>query len=134
MKNFLSKIFAVIFGSFMGFFLSFGSVFAADKDSAAKAVIEFDPPAAPAYYPKFSVQSSDSAGSVIGSIIAYGIGITAILAVIAVTWAGIQMFLSVGDQAKYEKAKELMIYALVGVGVSGAAYLLVRVIAGIKLF
>ena len=73
-----------------------------------------------------------STGESIASIISYGIGVTAILAVIAVTWAGIAMFLSVGEEEKFNKAKNILIYALVGVGISGGAYLIVKVVSSLS--
>lgn len=97
-------------------------------------VVSFDPPASKEFYPNISNPTTNGgAGDTIGGIIAYGIGLTAILAVIAVTWAGIQMFLAVGDEGKFNKAREMLIYALVGVGLSGLAYLIVRVLSSIDL-
>lgn len=61
-------------------------------------------------------------------IIAYSIGIVGILAIIAITWAGIKMFLSVGDENKFNEARNILIYALVGVGLAGGAYAIVNMI------
>lgn len=97
----------------------------------AQSFLNFPSPARESFYPTIArpETASGGAGGTIAGIIAYGIGIAAILAVIAITWAGISMFLSVGDQAKFEKAKEIMIYALVGAGLSAGAYLIVTVIS-----
>lgn len=65
-------------------------------------------------------------------IVSYVIGITAVLAIIAITWAGIQMFLSVGNEEKFNQARNILIYALVGVGLAGGAYLIVSVISNLK--
>ncbi len=43
--------------------------------------------------------------SLLPGMIAYAIGVVSVLAVIAITWAGIKMFLSVGDEAKFKEAR-----------------------------
>lgn len=117
MKNFLLLIISQIFLSVHNF--------------VNAQNIDFLPPASEQYYPEISRPKGgvDGAGNTIAEIIAYGIGIAAILAVIAITWAGISMFLAMGDESKYQKAKENMIYALIGVGLAGGAYLIVTVIS-----
>ncbi len=67
--------------------------------------------------------------SLLPGMIAYAIGVVSVLAVIAITWAGIKMFLSVGDEAKFKEARWILIYALVGVGVAGIAYGIVSLIS-----
>lgn len=106
-------------------------LFASCVVSAQNPVVDFDPPASRDYYPKIANPqwATGGAGETVAGIIAYGIGIAAILWVIAVTWAGIQMFLSVGEEAKFAKAKEMLIYSLIGVGISGLAYLIVTVVS-----
>lgn len=47
-------------------------------------------------------------------IIAWGISLTAVLTIIAITWAGIQMVLAVGEEEKMKKARHTMIYAFIG--------------------
>lgn len=94
--------------------------------------LDFQAPASESFYPNIarpSTASSDGAGATIAGIISYGIGITAILSVIAITWAGIAMFLSVGEEQKYNNAKDIMIYALIGAGLSAGAYLIVTVVS-----
>ncbi len=54
-----------------------------------------------------------SAGDSIASIIAWGIGLTAVLAIIAITWTGVQMVLAVGEEEKMKKARHTMIYAFI---------------------
>jgi len=66
------------------------------------------------------------------NIIAYVIGITAVLAIIAATWAGIQMFLSVGNEQKFDEARNILIYALVGVGLAGGAFLIVQIVSNLS--
>lgn len=65
-------------------------------------------------------------------IVSYVIGITTVLAIIAITWAGIQMFLSVGNEEKFNQARNILIYALIGVGLAGGAYLIVSVISNLR--
>ena len=78
-----------------------------------------------------ATESSDVLG-VLPNIIAYVIGITAVLAIIAATWAGIQMFLSVGNEQKFDEARNILIYALVGVGLAGGAFLIVQIVSNLS--
>ena len=55
-----------------------------------------------------------SAGDFIGNIIAQFIGLVAVLTILAVTWAGIQMVLAIGEEEKMKKARHTMIYAFIG--------------------
>lgn len=57
--------------------------------------------------------SVGDSSTVIAKIISYGIGIAAILGVIGMTWAGIQMILAAGDDEKVKKAKNMIIYSIV---------------------
>lgn len=128
------KIFYYFFAIFSLFATKIVYTANAADEKRPKTVVDFEPPASPEFYPKIAnPATTGGAGETIGGIIAYGIGLTAILAVIAVTWAGIQMLLSVGDEGKFSKAREMLIYALVGVGLSGLAYLIVRVLSSIDL-
>ncbi|MBX9809465.1 hypothetical protein K2X92_03700 [Candidatus Gracilibacteria bacterium] len=61
-------------------------------------------------------------GDGIGSMIAWMIGLSAVLTIMAVTWAGIKMVLAVGEEEKMKKARQTMIYAFVGLIISGLAY------------
>ena len=78
-----------------------------------------------------ATEASDVLG-VLPNIIAYVIGITAVLAIIAATWAGIQMFLSVGNEQKFDEARNILIYALVGVGLAGGAFLIVQIVSNLS--
>lgn len=86
-------------------------------------------PGAPSIYNN-TIPTNDS--SLLPGIIAYSIGIAGVLAIIAITWAGIKMFLSVGDENKFNEARNVLIYALVGVGLAGAAYALVSMVSNFK--
>jgi uncharacterized membrane protein len=54
-----------------------------------------------------------SPGDAIGTIISWMIGLTAVLTVLAVTWAGVQMILATGEEEKFKKARYIMIYAFI---------------------
>ena len=56
--------------------------------------------------------------NMIAIIIAWLIQITAVLTILAVTWAAIQMMLAVGEEEKMKKARYTMIYAFIGLGVA----------------
>jgi hypothetical protein len=66
-------------------------------------------------------------------IIAWLIGLTAVLTVIAITWAGIQMVLATGEEEKMKKARYTMIYAFIGLFVAGLAYGIVTFITNLNL-
>lgn len=51
-------------------------------------------------------------------MIAWMIGLSAVLTIMAVTWAGIKMVLAVGEEEKMKKARQTMIYAFVGLIIS----------------
>lgn len=54
----------------------------------------------------------------IATIIAWLIEITAVLTILAVTWAAIQMILATGEEEKMKKARYTMIYAFIGLGIA----------------
>jgi multisubunit Na+/H+ antiporter MnhB subunit len=76
---------------------------------------------------------SSTAGTFIGNIIAWLLGITAVLAVLAVTYAGIQMILATWEEEKFKKARHTMIYAFVGLIVAGLAYETVKFVTRLNL-
>jgi roadblock/LC7 domain-containing protein len=65
---------------------------------------------------------------IIALVIAYMIQITGVLAVIAATYAGMQMMLTSGDDEKQKKATKMLIYAFVGLVIAGLAYTIVNFI------
>lgn len=69
----------------------------------------------------------------IATIIKYAIGIAGILGVIGITWGGIQMILSVGEEEKQKKAKFMMIYSVLWVIIAGLAYSIVTILSSVKL-
>jgi multisubunit Na+/H+ antiporter MnhB subunit len=79
------------------------------------------------------VEGSFEAGTAIGSIIAWLIGLTAVLTVLAITWAGVQMILSTWEEEKFKKARHTMIYAFIGLFVAGLAYAVVTFVTKLQL-
>ncbi len=77
--------------------------------------------------------SASTAGAWIATIIAWLLGITAVLAVLAVTYAGIQMILATGEEEKFKKARHTMIYAFIGLVVAGLAYAMVTFVTNLNL-
>lgn len=69
----------------------------------------------------------------VATVIKYAIGVAGILWVIGITWWGIQMILSVGDDEKQKKAKYMLIYSVVWVIIAWLAYSLVTVLSSVQL-
>lgn len=76
---------------------------------------------------------SSNVASSIGKIIRQGIMFAGVFAVMALTYGGILMMLSYGDENKAKSAKSVITYALVGVVLSGAAYAIIEAINALKL-
>lgn len=72
-------------------------------------------------------------GDAIAAIIAWAIWFTAVLTVLAITWAGIQMVLAIGDEEKMKKARHTMIYAFIGLIIAWLAYAIVNFVTKLKL-
>jgi hypothetical protein len=64
----------------------------------------------------------------IARIIVYMISITGVLAVMAATYAGMQMMMTSGDDEKQKKATKMLIYAFTGLVIAGLAYTIVNFI------
>jgi hypothetical protein len=75
---------------------------------------------------------SDS-GTTIANIISYAISLTAVLAVMAVTWWAIQMILASGEEEKVKKSRMIIIYAFVWLLIAGLAYGIVKMITNLQL-
>jgi hypothetical protein len=71
--------------------------------------------------------------SLTAGIITYAIGIAAVLGVIGITWWGIQMILSVGEDEKLKKWRYIVIYSVLGVVLAGLAYSIVNIVGNVKL-
>jgi len=69
----------------------------------------------------------------IGKIIKQAILFAGVLAVMALTYAGILMMLSYGDESKVKGAKNIIQYALIGILLSGASYAIIEAINALSL-
>lgn len=72
-------------------------------------------------------------GQLIAKLISYAIGIAGVLWVIGITWWGIQMILSTGDDEKLKKWRFIMIYSIVWVIVAGLAYSIISIVGNLKI-
>jgi hypothetical protein len=77
--------------------------------------------------------NSAGPGAAIDSIIAWTIGLTAVLTILAITWAGIQMVLAVWEEEKMKKARYTMIYAFVWLIIAWLAYGMVKFVTNLNL-
>ncbi|MDD2694190.1 MAG: hypothetical protein PHY14_04675 [Candidatus Gracilibacteria bacterium] len=71
--------------------------------------------------------------TLLSNVIAYAIGIASVLGVIGITWGGIQMMLSAGDDEKMKKARHILIYSLIGVLVAGMAFGVVQILSNVRI-
>lgn len=78
------------------------------------------------------VRALGDPGEFIASIIKYAIGLTGVLALIAITWWGIVMISGAGSEEHMKKWRKMIIYALVGVLFAGAAFVIVNLVANIN--
>lgn len=77
--------------------------------------------------------SETSVYGIIGGVIAAMIKYVAVIAVIAVMIGGIMYLLSSGDEEKTKKAKTLIIWALVGVFISVAAWSMINILNNFRI-
>jgi RsiW-degrading membrane proteinase PrsW (M82 family) len=68
---------------------------------------------------------------IIISVINLLLGLVAVLALAALVWASIMYILSLGDESRAEKAKKIILYAIIGVLLSGLSFLILNVVKGI---
>lgn len=71
--------------------------------------------------------------NILTNTIAYAVWIAWVLWVIGITWWGIQMVLSSGEEEKVKKWRYILIYSLIGVLLSGLAYSIVAMITNFRL-
>jgi hypothetical protein len=69
----------------------------------------------------------------IGRIIRQMIMFVGVFAIMALTYGGILMMLSYGDESKVKQAKSIVTYALLGVVLAGAAYAIIEAVNALKL-
>ncbi len=73
-------------------------------------------------------ESSTAVENSIGKIIRQAIMFAGVLAIMSLTYAGILMMLSYGDENKVKNAKSIITYSLIGILLSGAAYAIIEAI------
>ena len=56
-----------------------------------------------------------------------------LLAILAISWGGIQFLTSIGNEEKVKHAKQTVIYALVGVILSVLAYAIIDIVNSLKI-
>lgn len=71
--------------------------------------------------------------SVIAGFIKFGILFASVIAIIAIVWAGIQMILATGEDEKIKKSRKIIMYALIGLVITGLAYGVVDIIVNLNL-
>ena len=79
------------------------------------------------------IPATANSASSLGEIIAWFIGLTAVLTILAITWAAINMVLATGEEEKMKKARYTMIYAFIGLVISGLAYATVNFVINLNL-
>lgn len=77
-----------------------------------------DPTIGVASFDSLLSQAGDNPEDTIANIISYGLGMVGVLAVMAATWAGIQIIIAAGDEEKVKKSRMMIIYAMIGVVVA----------------
>ncbi|NDK19440.1 hypothetical protein GW819_01225 [Candidatus Gracilibacteria bacterium] len=78
-------------------------------------------------------ESSSDATMPIVKIIKEAIKYVGLLAILALSWGGIQFLTSIGNDEKAKHAKHTIIYALVGVLLSVVAYTIVDIVNSLRL-
>jgi cation transporter-like permease len=78
----------------------------------------------------YQITTIDQLPLIIANIIEILLALIVALAVVFVIYAGIQYITSSGDSSRTASAKSTLTYAVVGVILSGAAYLVVSFLAG----
>jgi hypothetical protein len=73
----------------------------------------------------------DSASGIIGKIVLWLLGIISIIALAVLVYGGLMYILSFGDEKKAEKAKYIIMYAIIGVIVAGASFAIMSTVKSI---
>jgi len=100
-------------------FLSFSLVNAGDLPTPEKLGLPFE--------------SSSDATTPIVKIIKESIKYVGLLAILALSWGGLQFLTSIGNDEKAKHAKHTIIYALVGVLLSVVAYTIIDIVNSLKI-
>jgi len=78
-------------------------------------------------------ESASEATTPVVKIIKEAIKYVGLLAILALSWGGIQFLISIGNEEKVKGAKHTVIYALVGVLLSVLAYTIVDIVNSLNL-
>lgn len=78
-------------------------------------------------------ESTPLVANSIAKIIKQAIMFAGVLAIMSLTYAGILMMLSYGDENKVKSAKSIITYSLIGILLSGAAYAIIEAINALKI-
>lgn len=78
-------------------------------------------------------ESSTEATTPIVKIIKESIKYVGLLAILALSWGGIQFLTSMGNDEKVKHAKQTVIYALVGVILSVIAYTIIDIVNSLRI-
>ncbi len=92
-----------------------------------------DPTIGVASFDSLLSQAGDNPEDTIANIISYGLGIVGVLAVMAATWAGIEIIIAAGDEEKVKKSRMMIIYAMIGVVVAWLGYGIVKLVMNLDL-
>jgi len=68
---------------------------------------------------------------VILKIVNYMLGLVAVLALAAMVWGSLMYILSLGDENRTEKAKRIILYAIIGVLLAGASFVILSALEGL---
>lgn len=70
-------------------------------------------------------------GTMVANALSWAIGVVGVVAVIFVVYGGITYTTSAGDPSKVQKAKQMILYALIGLAIVALAEIIVAFISGI---
>lgn len=68
---------------------------------------------------------------IILQVVAWLLSLVAVLALAVLVWGSVSYVISLGDEGKTEKAKKMILYAIVGVLLTGVSFVILRVVQGI---
>lgn len=91
-----------------------------------KFITQFIAVTTPPYIPKVQINSTTLAG-IFGGVLM----IAAIVCVVFIIIGAMSYVLAVGDASKISKAKDTILYALVGLVIAGLAFMIVQFVVGI---
>lgn len=77
--------------------------------------------------------TSDNPMPQVVSIIRETIKYVGVLAILSLSWGGIQFLVSIGEDGKVKKAKSIVMYSLIGVILSITAYTIIDIVNGLSL-